>query len=113
MSAKNLYISEENEPTWSMADEVAKRKHLSLSAYLTQLIEDDLEAPRLEMVLYCVLCANHPQMPGAISTAKFVVNGLSVCNEHLNIAKNSSDFHDANTKVLHDYIEKTRKIKAA
>jgi hypothetical protein len=54
--------------------------------------------------LLCILCWNHPQAPGMMSAAKFVVNGLSVCGDHADVAKDSNTFHEARTKLIHGHL---------
>ena len=61
--------------------------------------------------LLCVLCANHPQAPGLISPAVFVINGLSVCLEHALIAKQYDNFQHAYNRMFHEYV-KSRKEAA-
>lgn len=60
--------------------------------------------------LLCVLCHFHLQAPEAISYAKFVVNGMSVCGAHVGFAKDSHDFHSARTKMMHAHNEMVLKL---
>lgn len=60
------------------------------------------------MNLLCVLCYTHPQMPEAESTAFFVINGLSVCKAHVDVAKDASNFHAARTKIMQQYLKDLR-----
>jgi hypothetical protein len=112
MPAKTLYIPDDELSTWAVAEEVARQRHLSLSAYITKLIEDDLEEPRLleAAILHCILCAEHPQAPGGVGYAKYVINGMSVCGEHKPFAMSSHDFHSARTKMMHDHQNRVAKI---
>jgi hypothetical protein len=105
MPAKTLYIPDDELSTWAVAEEVARQRHLSLSAYITKLIEDDLEEPRLleASILHCILCAEHPQAPGGVGYAKYVINGLSVCGEHKPFAMAGHDFHSACNIMLQDH----------
>lgn len=113
MPAKNIYIPDDELSTWAVAEEVARQKHMSLSAYLAKLIEEDLEEPRMleAAILHCVLCAEHPPAPGGVGYAKYVINGLSVCGDHKPFAIAGHDFHSARTKMMHHH--RNSVVKAA
>lgn len=101
MNSKNLYISDENTPLWDAAEVVARTRHLSLSTYITSLLEKDL--PFSTAGLKCVFCFNSPQAPGLESDAHFVVNGQSVCIDHARLAKTSRNFQEAHLEQLVNY----------
>jgi hypothetical protein len=51
--------------------------------------------------MLCILCYNHPQAPGAKIPASFVVNGLSVCIDHVQIARGeSNDYSNARKRLI-------------
>lgn len=53
-------------------------------------------------MLKCVFCYFDPQAPGAESTAHFVVDGQSVCKQHVKLARNTTNFNAAITKMIQD-----------
>lgn len=59
------------------------------------MVNIDLNPP-----LMCIYCFNDPQAPGAMSTARFVVNGQSVCIDHSSVARKYRFFGDARVEML-------------
>lgn len=60
-------------------------------------------------LLLCVLCLDEDGLDNA-ADAVVVVNGLSVCLDHFDYAKESHSYHEARTRMLH---RKLRVVKTA
>lgn len=56
--------------------------------------------------LKCLLCFEHPQVPGMESDARFIVNGNAVCLAHVKFAKEAGRVYtDAKDLMMLDYIQ--------
>lgn len=53
-------------------------------------------------MLKCIFCYFDPQAPGGDSTAHFVVDGQSVCKQHIQLVRRSKNFTDGYTKMIEE-----------